>query len=242
MPALREMKKGWMNGSKADENSFTCNFSGLRWQEGHFGILPKTLNLHRKIEHMSINFGDLLTVSFTLFAVIDIIGSVPVLISLKQKMGGINEGRATIISGGLMIVFLLVGEAFLKILGLNVEAFAVGGSIVIFILGLEMVLGLEFFKSEQNVKAATVVPIAFPLIAGSGTLTTIMSLRANYGETTLLLAILANLIIVYVVLKSLGAIAKLLGAAGLIAVRKFFGVILLAIAVKIFSSNAGGLI
>lgn len=242
MPALREMKKGWMNGSKADENSFTCNFSGLRWQEGHFGILPKTLNLHRKIEHMSINFGDLLTVSFTLFAVIDIIGSVPVLISLKQKMGGINEGRATIISGGLMIVFLFVGEAFLKILGLNVEAFAVGGSIVIFILGLEMVLGLEFFKSEQNVKAATVVPIAFPLIAGSGTLTTIMSLRANYGETTLLLAILANLIIVYVVLKSLGAIAKLLGAAGLIAVRKFFGVILLAIAVKIFSSNAGGLI
>jgi multiple antibiotic resistance protein len=141
-----------------------------------------------------------------------------------------------------MIVFLFVGEAFLKILGLNVEAFAVGGSIVIFILGLEMVLGLEFFKSEQNVKAATVVPIAFPLIAGSGTLTTIMSLRANYGETTLLLAILANLIIVYVVLKSLGAIAKLLGGAGLIAVRKFFGVILLAIAVKIFSSNAGGLI
>lgn len=191
---------------------------------------------------MSINFSDLLTVSFTLFAVIDIIGSVPVLISLKQKMGGINEGRATIISGGLMIVFLFVGEAFLKILGLNVEAFAVGGSIVIFILGLEMVLGLEFFKSEQNVKAATVVPIAFPLIAGSGTLTTIMSLRANFGETTLLLAILANLIIVFVVLKSLGAIAKLLGAAGLIAVRKFFGVILLAIAVKIFSSNAGGLI
>ncbi len=242
MPALREMKKGWMNGSKADENSFTCNFSGLRWQEGHFGILPKTSNLHRKIQHMSINFSDLLTVSFTLFAVIDIIGSVPVLISLKQKMGGINEGRATIISGGLMIVFLFVGEAFLKILGLNVEAFAVGGSIVIFILGLEMVLGLEFFKSEQNVKAATVVPIAFPLIAGSGTLTTIMSLRANFGETTLLLAILANLIIVFVVLKSLGAIAKLLGAAGLIAVRKFFGVILLAIAVKIFSSNAGGLI
>lgn len=191
---------------------------------------------------MNFNFADLLTVSFTLFAVIDIIGSVPILISLKQKMGGINEGKATLVSGGLMILFLFVGEAFLKILGLNVEAFAVGGSIVIFILGLEMVLGLEFFKSEQNVKAATVVPIAFPLIAGSGTLTTIMSLRANYGETTLLLAIIANLVIVYIVLKSLGAIAKLLGGAGLIAVRKFFGVILLAIAVKIFSSNAGGLI
>ncbi|MFN4312932.1 MAG: MarC family protein [Chitinophagaceae bacterium] len=191
---------------------------------------------------MDFNLGDLLTVSFTLFAVIDIIGSVPVLISLKQKMGGINEARATIISGGLMIVFLFVGEAFLNILGLDVKSFAVGGSIVIFILGLEMVLGLEFFKSEQNVKAATVVPIAFPLIAGSGTLTTIMSLKANFGETTLVLAILANLVVVYVVLKSLGAIAKLLGPAGLIAVRKFFGVILLAIAVKIFSANAAGLI
>ena len=191
---------------------------------------------------MQLNVSELLTVSFTLFAVIDIIGSVPVLISLKQKMGGINEARATIISGGLMILFLFVGEAFLNILGLDVRSFAVGGSIVIFILGLEMVLGLEFFKSEQNVKAATVVPIAFPLIAGSGTLTTIMSLKANYGETTLVLAILANLVVVYVVLKSLGAIAKLLGPAGLIAVRKFFGVILLAIAVKIFSTNAAGLI
>lgn len=191
---------------------------------------------------MQLNLSELLTVSFTLFAVIDIIGSVPVLISLKQKMGGINEARATVISGGLMIVFLFVGEAFLNILGLDVRSFAVGGSIVIFILGLEMVLGLEFFKSEQNVKAATVVPIAFPLIAGSGTLTTIMSLKANYGETTLVLAILANLVVVYVVLKSLGAIAKLLGPAGLIAVRKFFGVILLAIAVKIFSTNAAGLI
>ena len=191
---------------------------------------------------MQLNVSELLTVSFTLFGVIDIIGSVPVLISLKQKMGGINEARATIISGGLMILFLFVGEAFLNILGLDVKSFAVGGSIVIFILGLEMVLGLEFFKSEQNVKAATVVPIAFPLIAGSGTLTTIMSLKANYGETTLVLAILANLVVVYVVLKSLGAIAKLLGPAGLIAVRKFFGVILLAIAVKIFSTNAAGLI
>lgn len=185
---------------------------------------------------------EIITVSFTLFAVIDIIGSVPILISLKEKMGGINEARATVISGGLMIVFLYAGQPFLQLLGLDVKSFAVGGSIVIFILGLEMVLGLEFFKSESNVKAATVVPIAFPLIAGSGTLTTIMSLKANYGSTTLLLAILANLVVVYIVLKSLGAIAKLLGPAGLIAVRKFFGVILLAIAVKIFTSNAHGLI
>ena len=191
---------------------------------------------------MNLDFGELITVTFTLFAVIDIIGSVPILVSLKQKLGGIRELRATLISGALMILFLFVGEAFLKLLNLDVGSFAVGGSIVIFIVGLEMVLGLEFFKSDKDVKAATVVPIAFPLIAGSGTLTTIMSLKANYGETILLIAILLNLIFVYIVLKSLGAIARLLGPAGLIAVRKFFGVILLAIAVKIFATNAAGLI
>ena len=191
---------------------------------------------------MKLDFGELVTVTFTLFAVIDIIGSVPILVSLKQKLGGISELRATLISGALMILFLFVGEAFLKLLNLDVGSFAVGGSIVIFIVGLEMVLGLEFFKSEKDVKAATVVPIAFPLIAGSGTLTTIMSLKANYGETILLIAILLNLIFVYIVLKSLGAIARLLGPAGLIAIRKFFGVILLAIAVKIFATNAAGLI
>ena len=191
---------------------------------------------------MNFNFSELFTVTFTLFAIIDIIGSVPILISLKEKMGGIRELRATLISGGLMVLFLFIGEPFLKLLGLDVRSFAVGGSIVIFILGLEMVLGLEFFKSEKDVKAATVVPIAFPLIAGSGTLTTIMSLKANYGETSLLIAILINLVIVFIVLKSLGAIARLLGPAGLIAVRKFFGVILLAIAVKIFATNAPELI
>jgi len=191
---------------------------------------------------MNINFSELFTVTFTLFAIIDIVGSVPILISLKEKMGGIRELRATIISGGLMVLFLFLGEAFLRLLGLDVRSFAVGGSIVIFILGLEMVLGLEFFKSEKDVKAATVVPIAFPLIAGSGTLTTIMSLKANYGETSLLVAILINLVIVFIVLKSLGAIARLLGPAGLIAIRKFFGVILLAIAVKIFAINAPELI
>ena len=191
---------------------------------------------------MKLDFGELVTVTFTLFAVIDIIGSVPILVSLKQKLGGISELRATLISGALMILFLFVGEAFLKLLNLDVGSCAVGGSIVIFIVGLEMVLGWEFFKSEKDIKAATLVPIAFPLIAGSGTLTTIMSLKANYGETTLLIAILLNLIFVYIVLKSLGAIARLLGTAGLIAVRKFFGVILLAIAVKIFATNAAGLI
>jgi multiple antibiotic resistance protein len=191
---------------------------------------------------MNIDFKELLTVTFTLFAVIDIVGSVPILISLKEKVGGIRELKATLISGALMILFMFAGESFLQILGLDKKSFAVGGSIVIFILGLEMVLGLEFFKSEKDAKASTVVPIAFPLIAGSGTLTTIMSLKANYNEMTLLIAILVNLVIVFAVLKSLNFIARLLGPAGLIAVRKFFGVILLAIAVKIFATNAHGLI
>ena len=189
-----------------------------------------------------MNFSELLTVTFTLFAVIDVIGSVPILISLKEKMGEFSELKATLISGVLMILFLYLGKEFLKLLGVDIRSFAVGGSIVIFILGLEMVLGLEFFKSEKDIKSATIVPIAFPLIAGSGTLTTIMSLKANYGETTLLIAILINLVIVYLVLRSLKFIERLLGPAGLIAVRKFFGVILLAIAVKIFATNAHGLI
>ncbi len=191
---------------------------------------------------MQLDFKNLLTVTFTLFAVIDIVGSVPILISLKEKVGGIRELRATLISGALMILFLFVGEPFLQILGLDVGSFAVGGSIVIFILGLEMVLGLEFFKSDKDAKSSTMVPIAFPLIAGSGTLTTIISLKAIYQEITLLIAIVINLVIVFLVLKSLNLISRLLGPAGLIAVRKFFGVILLAIAVKIFTTNAPGLI
>ena len=191
---------------------------------------------------MDLNAKELLTVTFTLFAIIDIIGSIPVLISLKSKMGGINEVKATLISGVLMVGFLFTGEPFLNLLGLDVKSFAVGGSIVIFILGLEMVLGLEFFKSEKDVRAATVVPIAFPLIAGSGTLTTIISLKANYSQSTMLIAILINLVIVLVVLKSLTLIERALGPAGLIAIRKFFGVVLLAIAVKIFAYNAHGLI
>lgn len=191
---------------------------------------------------MELNIKELLTVTFTLFAIIDIIGSVPVLISLKAKVGGIREVRATLVSGVLMILFLFLGTPFLNLLSLDVHSFAVGGSIVIFILGLEMVLGAEFFKSEKDVRAATLVPIAFPLIAGSGTLTTIISLKANYTHTTILIAILINLVFVLMVLKSLSFIERILGPAGLIAVRKFFGVVLLAIAVKIFATNAHGLI
>jgi multiple antibiotic resistance protein len=169
----------------------------------------------------SVSLSELLAVTFTLFAVIDILGSVPVLISLKQKMGEFGELKATIISGVLMILFLYGGKEFLKLLGVDIRSFAVGGSIVIFIIGLEMVLRLELFKSEKGIKSVTIVPVAFPLIASSGTLTTIISLKANYDATILLVAILFNLIIVYIVLKSLRFIEKLLGPAGLIAVRKF---------------------
>ena len=191
---------------------------------------------------MAFDIEEILTVSFTLFAVIDIIGSIPLLISLKEKMGGIREWRATLISGAFMILFLYVGEAFLSLLGVDVKAFAVAGSIVIFILALELVLGVEFFKQESDPRFSTVVPIAFPLIAGSGTLTTVISLSANYNKISILIAIVLNLVIVYLVLKSLGIISRFLGPAGLVAVRKFFGVILLAIAVKIFATNVGGLI
>jgi multiple antibiotic resistance protein len=186
---------------------------------------------------VNYNINKILTVTFTLFAVIDIVGSIPLLISLKEKIGGIRATKATLISGALMIVFLFFGESLLNVLGLNIASFAVGGSIVIFLLGLEMVLGHEIFKSDKNVKAGTVVPIAFPVIAGSGTLTTVMSLKANFEWWIIMVGIVINLVFIYLALKSLTYIEKVLGAAGLLAVRKFFGVILLAIGVKIFSTN-----
>ena len=196
---------------------------------------------------MSFNFQEFLTLTFTLFAVIDVVGSVPMLISIKEKTGGINAWKVTLISGALMVLFFFVGKPFLNILGVDIKSFAVAGSIVIFILGLEMVLGIEFFKPDKNTPSGTVVPIAFPLIAGSGTLTTIMSLKATFersekNEYMILLAILVNLVVIYLVLRSLNMIERVLGKAGLLAVRKFFGVVLLAIAVKVFASNAAGLI
>ncbi|MFM2015562.1 MAG: hypothetical protein RIQ51_1052 [Bacteroidota bacterium] len=191
---------------------------------------------------MGFKIDELLTIVFTLFAVIDIVGSIPLLIAMKEKSGAIKSLKVTLISGGLMILFLFLGKPFLQLLGLDVRSFAVGGSIVIFLLGLEMVLGHEIFKGDKNAQSGAVVPIAFPIIAGSGTLTTIMSLKANYDELYIALGIIINLVIIYAVLKSLNFIERILGPGGLLAVRKFFGVILLAIAVKIFSSNVGALI
>jgi multiple antibiotic resistance protein len=190
------------------------------------------------VDFSQIAIKEILTVTFTLFAVIDMVGNIPVLASLRLKMGGeIRSTQATLASGALMILFLFIGKQFLDLLGLDVQSFAVAGSIVIFIIGLEMVLGHEFFKSDGNPKSGSVVPIAFPLIAGSGTLTTIMSLKANYYDANIFFGILINCVVIYVVLKSLKWIESFLGPNGMTVIRKFFGVILLAIAVKIFGSN-----
>jgi multiple antibiotic resistance protein len=185
------------------------------------------------------DISEIVTVTFTLFAVIDVLGSLPVIIAIKKKMGGINAMQATLVSGGLMLLFFLIGEQMLLFMGLDIKSFAIAGSIVIFILGLEMVLGLELFRHDADAKTSTLVPVAFPLIAGSGTLTTVMSLKAAYEYYNILIAIFINLVIVFICLKSLNFLERMLGPSGIAVVRKFFGVILLAIAVKIFRNNIG---
>lgn len=185
----------------------------------------------------NIMISQIVTVSLTLFAVIDILGSIPILVSLKKKMGDISSVQATLVSGGLMLLFFFVGEKALKFMGLDVSSFAIAGSIVIFILAIEMVLGHELFKADKDSKSGSIVPIAFPIIAGSGTLTTIVSLKVVYHQYNILIGILINLIIVFICLRSINFIEKLLGPSGIAVVRKFMGVILLAIAIKIFKSN-----
>jgi multiple antibiotic resistance protein len=156
---------------------------------------------------------------------------------MKSRLGEIESGKATLASGALMILFLIFGTKFLGLLGVDVHSFAVAGSIVIFIMALEMVLGIELFRQDPDIKSGSIIPIAFPIIAGSGTLTTVMSLRANYSIYSILIGILINLLAVYLVLKSLNFLERKLGKSGLFVIRKFFGVILLAIAVKIFKAN-----
>lgn len=184
-----------------------------------------------------IDLKEILTVTFTLFAVIDIIGSIPIIITLREKLGHIQSEMATLVAGLLMTLFFLVGEEFLNLLGLDIHSFALAGSIVIFIIGLEMILGRDLFKTDPDAKSGSIVPIAFPIIAGSGTLTTIMSLKSEFAGVNIYIGILINLIFIYTVLKLTGRIEKILGKGGLLVIRKFFGVILIAIAVKIFKSN-----
>jgi len=187
---------------------------------------------------MKFQLNHLLSITFTLFAVIDAFGSIPLFIAYKEKnQGYFDAKKITAISGAIMIGFLFIGQPFLMLMGINVQSFALAGSIVLFLLGLEMILGHEIFKGDDNQKLGIIVPVAFPLIAGSATLTTILSLKAIYSELEIIVGILINLLILYFVISSLKWFEKALGPAGITAVRKFFGVVLLAIAVKIFSSN-----
>ena len=187
---------------------------------------------------MHFDFKQIATLSMILFAVIDVIGSLPVLLDLQGKVGKIQSEKATIVSGVIMIVFMFVGEQILNLIGIDVSSFAIAGSFVIFFLALEMILGVKFYKDE-TAATASVVPIAFPLIAGTGTLTTLLSLRAEYYIENILVAILINLIVVYVVLRNTHRLEKILGPGGINILRKVFGIILLAIAVKLFTTHAG---
>lgn len=190
-----------------------------------------------------LSIGQILSVTLILFSVIDILGSVPVVIDLRKKNGHIQSAKATLVAGIIMILFLIFGDAFLGIFGIDVGSFAIAGSIIIFILGMEMVLGREFFKSHPNQsKTASVVPIAFPLIAGAGTLTTIVSLKAEFEDLNILLGILVNLVFVYMVLKSSSWIEKKIGDAGIGVLQKVFGIILLSIAIKLFKENVINLV
>ena len=189
---------------------------------------------------LGINWKDIFTISMILFAVIDIVGSIPIIVDLRSKMGHIQSEKATIVAAVIMIAFLFVGEEILKLIGIDANSFAVAGSFVLFFLALEMILGIRLYK-EDNPSTASIVPIAFPLIAGAGTMTTILSLRAAYDKVNIIIAILINVVVVYGVLKSSGKIERLLGTNGLGIIRKIFGVILLAIAVKLFAANVKGL-
>ncbi len=183
---------------------------------------------------------DVFTIGMILFAVIDIVGSIPIIVDLRSKMGHIQSEKATIVAAVIMIAFLFVGDEILKLIGIDANSFAVAGSFVLFFLALEMILGIHLYK-EDNPSTASIVPIAFPLIAGAGTMTTILSLRAVYSNINIIIAIIINVIVVYGVLKSSGKIERLLGNNGLGVIRKIFGVILLAIAVKLFAANVKGL-
>jgi len=189
---------------------------------------------------MGLDFREILTVGMVLFAVIDIVGTVPIIVDLRTKHGHIESEKASLVAGIIMIVFLFIGEEFLNIIGIDVHSFAVAGSFVLFFLALEMILGIRIYRDEEA-SSASIVPIAFPLIAGAGTMTTLLSLRSQYHAENIVIAIILNVILVYVVLKSSSKIEKMLGKTGLGVVRKAFGVVLLAIAVKLFAANVKGL-
>lgn len=187
---------------------------------------------------MGINVKEIFTAVMILFAVIDMIGNIPIIINLRAKVGHIHSERASIVAGIIMIAFLFLGKSILNIIGIDVNSFAVAGSFILFFLALEMILGVSLYKEEEtSPKTASVFPLAFPLIAGPGSLTTILSLRAEYETINIIIAIIINIIFMYIVLKTSSKIEQLIGKNGINVLRKVFGVILLAIAVKLFASN-----
>ncbi|MCZ8144800.1 MarC family protein [Flavobacterium sp.] len=187
-----------------------------------------------------LDFREVATISMVLFAVIDIVGTIPIIVDLRQKFGTIESEKASLAAGIIMITFLFAGEEFLKLIGTDVYSFAVAGSFVLFFLALEMILGIKIYKEEAHT-SASIVPLAFPLIAGAGTMTTLLSLRSQFASINIVIAIFLNVILVYGVLKSSAKIEKFLGKNGLGVIRKTFGVVLLAIAVKLFASNVKAL-
>ena len=189
---------------------------------------------------MFIDFREIFTVTMVLFAVIDIVGSIPVIISLRSKVGHIQSEKASVVAFFIMIIFLFIGKELLKLIGISVNSFAVAGSFVLFFLALEMILGIRLYRDDEA-STASIVPIAFPLIAGTGTMTTLLSLKAQYHDINIIIAIFLNIVLVYGVLKSSAKIEKVLGVTGLLIIRKVFGVVLLAIAVKLFATNVKAL-
>jgi multiple antibiotic resistance protein len=187
-----------------------------------------------------INWKEIATVGMVLFAVIDIVGSIPIIVNLRAKHGHIESEKASIVAGLIMIVFLFIGEEFLSLIGIDVNSFAVAGSFVLFFLALEMILGIHLYRDEEA-SSASIVPLAFPLIAGAGSMTTLLSLRSEFKTINIIIAIILNILLVYLVLRSSPKIEKMLGKNGLGVIRKSFGVILLAIAVKLFAANVKGL-
>jgi multiple antibiotic resistance protein len=185
-----------------------------------------------------INLKEIFSVTLILFSVIDILGSIPFIILIRKREGRIHAEKATIISAALMVIFLYLGQSILQLFGLDVASFAVAGAIVIFIVAMEMILGITLIKDDPHAKGSgSIVPLAFPLIAGAGTLTTILSLRAVYEEVNILIGVVLNLIMVYVVLRSSPWLERVIGESGFAVLRRVFGVILLAISVKIFKNN-----
>ena len=188
---------------------------------------------------MNFNIKEIFTAFMVLFAVIDIVGNIPIIIDLRKKVGHIQSEKASIIAGVIMIVFLFLGQSLLELIGIDVYSFSVAGSFILFFIALEMILGITLYKDDDDSESitATVFPLAFPLIAGPGSLTTLLSLRAEFFIENIIIAVLCNVVVIYVVLKTSPKIERIIGANGIKIIRKIFGVILLAIAVKLFAAN-----